>query len=49
MKKHYKLKEKWGIALFYLVLVVLTLIYSNSIRQEKNDKKNIGALENIQT
>ena len=32
MKKRYKLKQKWGVVLFYLVLVVLTLIYSNSIR-----------------
>ncbi len=32
MKKHYRLKEKWGVILFYLVVVVLTLIYTNSIR-----------------
>lgn len=32
MKKRYRLKEKWGVVLFYLVLVVLTLIYSNSIK-----------------
>ena len=32
MKKRYKLKQKWGVVLFYITLVVLTLIYSNSIR-----------------
>lgn len=32
MKKRYRLKEKWGVVLFYITLVVLALIYSNSIK-----------------
>ena len=31
-KKHLRLKEKWGVALFYTVVILLSLIYSLSIR-----------------
>ena len=32
MKKKYRLKEKWGVLLFYLSIAAMTLIYSASIR-----------------
>lgn len=32
MKKKYRLKEKWGVVLFYIVLVVLTIIYSGGCK-----------------
>ena len=32
MKKRYKLKDKWVVVIFYAVLVILTLIYTNSIK-----------------
>lgn len=31
-KKKYVLKDKWAVVIFYLFIVVATLIYSNSIR-----------------
>ena len=32
MKKRYRLKEKWGIVIFYAVLVIETLIYVSSMK-----------------
>ena len=32
MKKHYRLKEKWGVTLFYVTIIIITLAYSLSIR-----------------
>lgn len=32
MKKRYQLKEKYGVLLFYIILIILTIIYSGSIR-----------------
>ena len=32
MKKKYRLKEKWGVVLFYIVLLVLTIIYSGGCK-----------------
>ena len=32
MKKHYRLKQKWGVVLFYTVVIILTLLYSLSMR-----------------
>lgn len=32
MKKKYRLKSVWGIALFYLEILVITLLYVNSIK-----------------
>lgn len=32
MKKKYRLKEKWGVVLFYIVLVVLAIIYSGDCK-----------------
>lgn len=32
MKKKYRLKEKWGVVIFYITLAILTLIYAGSVR-----------------
>lgn len=32
MKKKYRLKENWGVVLFYVSLIIMTLIYSGSIK-----------------
>ncbi len=32
MKTRYRLKNKWAVVIFYLSIIIMTLIYSNSIR-----------------